>query len=56
VAGGNGAGSTADKLSGPWGVYVDVNAAIYVVDRGNNRIQKWNNGKYYQLYVVKYFY
>jgi hypothetical protein len=44
VAGGNGAGSTSDKLSAPWGVYVDINATVYVVDRGNHRVQKWTNG------------
>ncbi|CAF4308957.1 unnamed protein product, partial [Rotaria magnacalcarata] len=44
VAGGNGAGNTADKLSSPWGVYVDVNASIYVVDRGNHRVQMWSPG------------
>ncbi|CAF4882148.1 unnamed protein product, partial [Rotaria socialis] len=30
VAGGNGAGSTADKLNSPWGVYVNVNGTIFV--------------------------
>jgi hypothetical protein len=44
VAGGNGAGSTPDKLNSPWGVYVDGNGTIYVVDRGNHRVQKWING------------
>ena len=45
VAGGNGAGSTADKLNSPWGIYVDNGAAVYVVDRNNHRIQKWPPGK-----------
>ncbi|CAM4949724.1 unnamed protein product [Rotaria socialis] len=44
VAGGNGAGSTSDKLNYPWGVYVDVNGTIYVVDRNNHRVQRWNSG------------
>ncbi len=44
MAGGNGAGSTPDKLNSPWGVYVDVNGTVYVVDRGNHRVQKWNIG------------
>lgn len=44
VAGGNGAGSTADKFNGPWGVYVDVNGTIYVVDRLNHRVQMWTPG------------
>ena len=46
VAGGNGAGNTADKLNGPWGIYVDTSAAVYVVDRSNHRVQKWNAGKH----------
>lgn len=41
---GNGAGATADKLSGPWGIYVDVNGTIYIADKLNHRIQKWVTG------------
>ncbi|CAF4691309.1 unnamed protein product, partial [Rotaria magnacalcarata] len=44
VAGGNGAGSASNKLNYPWGVYVDVNGTIYVVDRNNHRVQRWNSG------------
>ncbi|CAF5031402.1 unnamed protein product, partial [Rotaria sp. Silwood1] len=44
VAGGNGQGNTAEKLNSPWGVYVDSNQSIYVVDRGNHRVQKWGAG------------
>ncbi|CAF3803800.1 unnamed protein product [Rotaria magnacalcarata] len=44
VAGGNGAGSTPDKLNNPWGLYVDSNQAVYIVDRNNHRVQLWNNG------------
>ncbi len=44
VAGGNGAGNTAEKLNYPWGIYVDVNGTIFVCDRGNHRIQKWSSG------------
>jgi len=44
VAGGNGAGSSVSQLNSPWGVHVDVNGSIYVVDRGNHRVQKWNIG------------
>jgi hypothetical protein len=46
VAGGNGAGSTPDKLYGPWGIYVTTNGSVYIVDRNNNRVQRWNYGKY----------
>lgn len=45
MAGGNGAGNTADKLNGPWGIYVDSNQAVFVADRNNHRIQRWNNGE-----------
>ena len=45
VAGGNGAGSSNEKLSSPWGVYADVNGSVYVVDRGNHRVQRWDTGK-----------
>ncbi|CAF5224597.1 unnamed protein product, partial [Rotaria magnacalcarata] len=42
VAGGNGAGSTPDKLNSPWGIYVDNTSGIYIVDRGNHRVQYWS--------------
>lgn len=44
MAGGNGAGSTADKLNGPWGVYVDNGNTVFVVDRNNHRVMKWLQG------------
>lgn len=31
-------------MSTPWGIYVDNTGAIYVVDRGNHRVQKWMIG------------
>ena len=45
MAGGNGLGSSMDKLNSPWGVYVDGNGTIYIVDRLNHRIQMWAPGK-----------
>ena len=44
MAGGNGAGSTADKINAPWGIYVDSNNAMFIVDRGNHRVQRWASG------------
>ncbi|CAF4947046.1 unnamed protein product, partial [Rotaria socialis] len=44
IAGGNGAGSTPDKLNAPWGIYVDNTSGIYIVDRGNHRVQYWSYG------------
>ena len=41
VAGGNGAGNTGDKLNSPWGIYVDNQATVFVVDRANHRVQRW---------------
>lgn len=53
VAGGNGAGSTPERLNNPWGIYVDVNGSLFVADRNNHRIQLWETGRpafgYYQL-------
>ena len=46
MAGGNGAGNTADKLNGPWGVYVDSSQGVYVVDRNNHRVQYWPSGMF----------
>lgn len=44
MAAGNGVGATNDKLTNPWGIYVDGNGTIYIADRGNHRIQKWTPG------------
>lgn len=44
VAGGNGSGSNANQLSLPSAVLVDAKANVYVVDMGNNRIQRFPSG------------
>ncbi len=44
VAGGNGAGSAANQLNYPTGVFVDSLGNIYVADEFNNRIQKFPAG------------
>ncbi|MBD2754973.1 immunoglobulin domain-containing protein [Spirosoma validum] len=41
VAGGNGAGSAANKLDSPSSVFVDGSGNMYVSDMYNNRIQKF---------------
>jgi DNA-binding beta-propeller fold protein YncE len=42
VAGGNGAGSAASKLSYPRGVYLSKSGDLmYICDSGNHRVQKW---------------
>ncbi|CAF4520227.1 unnamed protein product, partial [Rotaria sp. Silwood2] len=43
VAGGNGAGSTSERLNSPWGIYVDVNRSIYISDYSNHRVQLWKS-------------
>ena len=44
VAGGNGPGSAANKLTTPFGVCVDSAGNLYVADEGNHRIQKFPAG------------
>ena len=44
IAGGYGWGSTAERLYYPWGIYVDSNQALYIADRSNHRIQRWDYG------------
>ncbi|CAF1517808.1 unnamed protein product, partial [Rotaria sp. Silwood1] len=44
VAGGNRQGNGINQLSNPWGLYVDDDQAIYVVDRTNHRIVEWKRG------------
>ncbi len=29
----------------PWGIYVNVNYTLYIVDQGNHRVQKWERGE-----------
>lgn len=52
VAGGNGAGNTQERLNSPWGIYVDVNGSIYIVDRSNHRVQLWLAS---ECHVLKFF-
>lgn len=41
VAGGNGTGSAANQLKTPYGVQTDGAGNIYVLDQGNDRVQKF---------------
>jgi trimeric autotransporter adhesin len=51
MAGNNTAGNGLNQLRYPWGLYVDSNYTIYVVDRGNHRIQKWEQGLLYLYFA-----
>jgi DNA-binding beta-propeller fold protein YncE len=46
VAGGNGLGSALNQLNNPFGLFVDPNDndALVIVDNGNGRIMKWEQG------------
>ncbi|UJR18177.1 hypothetical protein I4U23_005077 [Adineta vaga] len=44
VAGGNKRGSALNQLNYPYGLFVDNNQVIYVVDKENNRVVKWDPG------------
>ncbi|CAF4009054.1 unnamed protein product [Rotaria sp. Silwood1] len=56
LAGNNTAGSASNQLNNPWGIFVDGNYTLYVVDRGNHRIQKWISGMFYftSIYILIY--
>jgi sugar lactone lactonase YvrE len=44
VAGGNGQGSTLNKLSYPYGMFVEPNTSIiWIADSSNNRVVKWSS-------------
>lgn len=46
LVGGNGTSGSADSmLSYPWGIYVNANDTMYIVDYGNHRVQRWFAGK-----------
>ena len=44
VAGGRGSGSTLDKMSTSYALYVDVNFNIYISEHGNHRVSLWSAG------------
>ncbi|CAF1574871.1 unnamed protein product, partial [Didymodactylos carnosus] len=44
VAGGNGYGNASNQLNFPTSLAVDANGSLYILDAGNNRIQKWLSG------------
>jgi len=44
VSGNGTIGSLLNQLRNPWGIYVDTNYAVYVVDRGNHRVVRWDPG------------
>lgn len=45
MAGNGAAGSANHQLNNPWGIYVSSNDTIFIVDRGNHRIQRLAAGK-----------
>lgn len=52
MAGTGVAGSANNQLNSPWGVYVDTNDTIFIVDRGNHRVQRWFNGNLFTTYLL----
>ena len=55
VAGGNGTGSTLDKISFSYGLYVDDLHNVYVSDYGNHRVTLWMKNNASVGRVVCYF-
>jgi sugar lactone lactonase YvrE len=43
VAGGNGAGSSANQLNSPLDVFVTASGSVYVSDYGNHRVVRWDS-------------
>ena len=39
------AGNTPEKLSQPWGIFINSNCDLYVADAGNSRIQLFRSGQ-----------
>ncbi|CAF5050761.1 unnamed protein product, partial [Rotaria sp. Silwood1] len=44
IAGGKGQGNRLDQLDSPQHVFVDRNHAVYVSDKQNHRVMKWEEG------------
>lgn len=45
IAGAGCSGSSSDKLSNPYGIFVDITLNLYVADYGNHRIQLFRSGE-----------
>ncbi|CAF1221759.1 unnamed protein product [Adineta steineri] len=53
VAGGNGPGSGSNQLNTSYSLWVStINSYIYIVDSGNNRVQRWSFGASYGVTMV----
>jgi gliding motility-associated-like protein len=52
VAGGNGAGTAANQVAFPHGLYVDAAGNVYVGDEVNNRVQEWGPGAAFGVTVA----
>ena len=44
VAGGQGSGTTLNKISTSYGLFVDPNHNVYISEYGNHRVSLWTNG------------
>lgn len=44
VVGGRGSGTTFDKITTSYAMFVDNQYNIYVSENGNHRVTKWLNG------------
>ncbi|CAF1228183.1 unnamed protein product [Adineta steineri] len=53
VAGGNGHGAGSNQLNTPYGLCIStINNYIYIIDSGNNRVQRWSFGATYGVTIV----
>ncbi|CAF3795647.1 unnamed protein product [Rotaria socialis] len=53
VAGGNGAGVTANQLYAPTDVFLSrIDGSVYIADTSNNRIQKWQRNATFGITVA----
>ncbi len=52
VAGGNGAGTAANQVAFPHGLYVDAAGNVYVGDQVNDRVQEWTPGAAFGVTVA----
>ena len=54
VAGKGCFGNTSAMLNSPYGIFVDINLALYVADCGNNRIQLFQSNEFSAMTVAGY--
>ena len=45
-------GNATHQLRNPWGIYIDSNLVLWIVDRGNHRVLRWPRSEFGQSNII----